>query len=329
MSSVCFHAFSCCSTPGPVATEEVKRRATRKAREVAKYISLPPQSASDYGSLDELNELLELDLSKQRWSQDINPIYDVIAASEAESLLNSSDVTYEDPGKVLSREKSPFTAHASASLQTSSNHQPQLKKVIMDAEEVKQGQAAVDSIYSTAMDLFPSDRSASSASNQSRESENGDLDTGLYGLVGEREGTGNSGEDIYQVPTTELGDDVEEDIYRFPHRGESLKRPISDCSGREDSPSPTGRRTVLSHGTDQPTPGIGKRRLVKGGSQLAMHVGKSSPVAQVKKAAVEPLKVRCDTGCILHEYAHTVHTLGVRGDYSKTHQLQAFIVYIS
>lgn len=275
-----------------VATEEVKRRATRKARQVAKYISLPPQSASDYGSLDELNELLELDLSKQRWSQDINPIYDVVAASEAESLLNSSDVTYEDPGKVLSRDQSPFTSHTTASPQTSSNHPPQLKKVVMNAEEIKQAQAAVDSIYGTAMDLFSSDRSASSASNRSRESENGDLDTGLYGLVGEQEGVGDSGGDIYQVPTTELGDDVDEDIYRFPDRGDSRKRLISDGSGRESSPSPTGRGSALSHGHDHPTPGIGKRLLVKGGSQLAMHVGKSAPVAQVKKAAVEPLKVR-------------------------------------
>ena len=285
---------SSCSVCRRAATEVVKRRATRKAREVAKCISLPPQSQPDHGSLDELNELLELDLSKQRWSQDINPIYDVIAASEAECLLNSSDVTYEDPGKVLSQEKSSSTPHSSATPQTSGNHTPQLKKVVMDVEEVKQAQAAVDSIYGTAMDLFSSDRSTSSASNQSRESDNGDLDTGMYGLVGEREGVQDSGEDIYQVPTTELGDDVEEDIYRFPDPGDSRKRFVSDSSTREGSPSPTGRRSVLSQGQDHPTPGIGKRRLVKGGSQLAMHVGKTASLAQVKKAAVEPLKVRCD-----------------------------------
>ena len=272
----------------------VKRRVARRGRDVCKRVSLPVQSASDYGSLDELNELMELDLSRQRWSQEINPIYDVVAATEAESLLISSDVTYEDPGKILSHDHSasPFTSSTSASPPTTSiNHQPQLTKVAIDAEEVKQAQAAVDSIYSRAIDLFLSDRSGSSASNQSKETENGDCDTGLYGLVGEQEGARDSSGDIYQVPTNDLGDDVEEDIYRFPDRGDSLKKLASDSSSREPSPSPSNRSSVLPHGAEQPTPGIGKRRLVKGGSLLALQ-GRSAPVAQVKKAAVEPLKVR-------------------------------------
>ena len=253
----------------------MQRRASRKAKEVSKYISLPPQP--DGGSLEDLHDLLELDLSKQRWSQEINPIYDITAASEAESLLTSSDVTYEDPN-VLKRRSGSEPPLSSPGKHMALKALPSIKRYIDDVDKVQQAQAEVDDIYSRFIDL--GSRSGSSASTRSRNSE-GDMDTGLYGLVGV---LANQKDDIYQVPSTELADDVEEDIYRMPG---AVSLPDVRASGRSTSPS---HHHQPFHPHAQPSPGIGKRRIIKTGNQKSAKTQKGPTLTPVTKP-VEPLKV--------------------------------------
>jgi hypothetical protein len=304
------------------AVSDVKRRASRKAKEVAKYISMPPQSNSECSSLDDLTDIFELDLTRQRWSQDINPIYDYTAASEAESLLNSSDVTYEDPTKsMFTRGQSAPPNNHSVRESSSVSSKKSLEFPVINMvpmADVKQAQAQVDSIYSRA--FSPAVRSGSSASNGSKESGNGDLDTGVYGLVGVNKPS-RAEDEVYQVPSTQLDDNVEEDIYRCMDNADR-KKLLSD-SDREKSPSPT----VLvpphqSNRNAQPSPGIGKRRLVKGKSNMSIKAESKMSLAQVNKAPVEPLKdygtlkrefrvfyIKLPTGDLVHELVNLNETI--------------------
>jgi len=230
----------------PPTNRRLSKLASRKNRAFSMRVT------PTYQRLEDLEGILEDNLRASSWANEVNPIYDRVAASEVENFIENSEVTYEslnDIGADASKDEGSSTAN--------SGNTPSSKNKRIDIygdmdDEVFRKQSVI--------------KSASNASESSRNVNFQEIKDPSEGIKDDMGGdiyedpseamqqapvtSSNStvakppaddmGDDIYQDPTTAINtnkpvrDPFSDDIYQDPTAGELNKKPVHDEFG-EDS----------------------------------------------------------------------------------------------
>jgi len=232
---VLFSIYLCLSEIlAPPTNRRLNKLASRKNRALSMRVT------PTYQRLEDLEEILEDNLQASSWANEVNPIYDRVAASEVENFIENSEVTYESLNNICGGD-APKDEGLSATT-TASNSDKRIN-IYGDIDDDVFRKKSVSKL-------------ASNASESSRKLEIKDPSEGLKDDMGSdiyedpseamqqapvtsnntaaKPPTDDMGDDIYQDPTTAVNtnkpvrDPFSDDVYQDPTAVESNKKPIPD-----------------------------------------------------------------------------------------------------